>query len=451
MLQRKRAIVMGGSMAGLLATRVLSDHFEEVVLLERDVFPSSAENRRGVPQGLHTHGLLASGGQVLDQLFPGIRDQLIGEGAIAGDIALKGRWFNEGASLAQFPSGLTGLAMSRPFVENIVRKRVLSLHKVTPRESTQVQGLAMNADKSSVKGVCLADEVLEADLTLDATGRGSRTPQWLEEAGYAKPKEERVEVALGYTTRFFRRHPNDLGGDIAVIIPPTPAGKRGGVMLAQEGDRWTVTLVAHFGNYAPEDLAGFIEFARTIPAPYIYEVIRNAEPLGNPASTRFPASSRRRYEHLSRFPDNFLVTGDAICSFNPIYGQGMSVAALEAMELAAVLKGGSTGLARTFFSRIAKVVDIPWAIAVGNDLRMPETVGPRSAGVSFINWYMSKLHRAAHHDPVPALAFHRVANLLAPPPSVMRPRVVWRVLRGNLRLARGSGTPPLSKQGAAAE
>jgi 2-polyprenyl-6-methoxyphenol hydroxylase-like FAD-dependent oxidoreductase len=446
MVQRKRAVVMGGSMAGLLATRVLSDFFDEVVLLERDAFPATAVNRRGVPQGRHTHGLLASGGQVLNQLFPGIDEELIREGAVPGDIGLQGRWFNEGGCLAQFPSGLRGFAMTRPLLENIVRKRVLSLRNVLAKEDTQVQGLAMAEDRSCVKGVQLADEVLEADLTLDATGRGSRTPQWLEEAGYAKPKEERVEVALGYTTRFFRRRASDLDGDIVVVIPPTPTGKRGGVMLAQEGDRWTVTLVAHFGNYPPEDLSGFLEFARTIPAPYIYEVIRNAEPLGEPVSLRFPASSRRRYEQLGRFPGNYLVIGDAISSFNPIYGQGMSVAALQAQELAAALKDNSPNLAQRFFSRVAKVVDIPWAIAVGNDLRMPQTVGPRNAGVNVINWYMSKLHRAAHHDPVPAMAFHRVANLLAPPPTVMHPRVAWRVLRGNLWPGKHDRTLSRSRQ-----
>lgn len=204
-------------------------------------------------------------------------------------------------------------------------------------------------------------------------------------------------------------------------------------MVAQEGDRWTVTLIAHFGNYAPLDLPGFIEFSRTIPAPYIYDVIRNAEPLGEPASARFPASTRRRYEKLDRFPESYLVMGDSICSFNPIYGQGMSVAALESMELAQALSDTSDGLAGRLFARLAKVVDIPWAIAVGNDLRMPEAVGPRNAGVSFINWYMSKLNKAAHHDPVTALAFHKVANLLAPPPSVMHPKVAARVLWANLK------------------
>ncbi|MGH7492252.1 MAG: hypothetical protein ACREOO_07645 [bacterium] len=204
-------------------------------------------------------------------------------------------------------------------------------------------------------------------------------------------------------------------------------------MLAQEGEMWAVTLLTHFGPCAPEDLPGFVEFAKKLPAPYINEVIRAAEPLGEAASLRFPANVRRRYEKLERFPDRYLVFGDALSSFNPIYGQGMSVAALEAMELERTLIEGSQNLARRFFTRIAKVVDIPWAIAVGADLRIPEAVGPRNAGMKFVNRYMGKLQKAAHHDPALALAFYNVSNLLAPPSSVMHPRIVLRVLWGNLR------------------
>ena len=420
-------------MAGLLAARVLADHYTEVTLVERDTFPPTGEQRRGVPQGRHTHGLLASGREVLERLFPGLSNELVGAGAVAGDIVRDARWFHEGACLSRFTSGLDGLLMTRPFLEGMVRKRLLVLPNIRARENCQVEGLAATADKSRITGVKTAGEVLSADLVVDASGRGSQTPHWLEELGYARPPEERVEIALGYATRFFRRHPQDLHGDLAVIIPPTPLGKRGGVMIAQEGGRWTVTLIAHFGNYPPLDLAGFIEFARTLPAPYIHEIVRNAEPVSEPASARFPASVRQRYEKLDRFPEGFLVFGDAISSFNPIYGQGMSVAALESIELMETLAGGTGDLARRFFQRASKLVDIPWSIAVGNDLRMPETVGPRNAGVNFINWYMSKLHKAGHHDPVPSLAFHRVANLLAPPPSVMHPRIAMRVLLGNLR------------------
>jgi 2-polyprenyl-6-methoxyphenol hydroxylase-like FAD-dependent oxidoreductase len=431
--KRTHAIVIGGSMAGLLATRVLAGHYQNVTLLERDVFPTPGEQRRGVPQGRHTHGLLASGRQVLERLFPGLGDELIQAGAVPGDLIRDGRWFHEGSCHARFTSGLDGLLMSRPFLEGAVRTRVLGLSNVLVRQNCDVAGLAASEDNRRVIGVKAAEEVLAADLVIDATGRGSHSPQWLEAMGYPKPREERVEIALGYTTRFFRRRAQDLNGDAAVIIPPTPQGKRGGVMLAQEGNRWTVTLVSHFGNYAPTELEGFIDYAQTLPAPYIHEVIRDAEPLGEAASARFPASLRRRYEKMERFPQGYLAFGDAISSFNPIYGQGMSTAAMESTVLDETLAGGSGDLATRFFRSAAKVVDIPWAIAVGNDLRMPEATGPRSAGVNFINWYMAKLHKAAHHDPVPALAFHRVANLLAPPPSVMHPRVAWRVLRGNLR------------------
>ena len=288
-----------------------------------------------------------------------------------------------------------------------------------------------------ITGVQGASAELRADMVVDTMGRGSSSPQWLEAIGYRKPVEERVEVALAYTTRFFRRHRAQLNGDIAVIVATTPEGKRGGVMLAQEGDRWTVTLIGHFGHAAPPELAGFVEYARSLPAPLIHEVVRDSEPLGEPMTARFPASIRRCYEKLDRFPEGFLVFADAISSFNPIYGQGMSVAALEAMELQAALAEGPQDLARRFFRRAGKVVDIPWSISVGNDLRMPETVGRRNAGVNFINWYMAKLHKAAQSDPVPTMAFFRVANLLAPPPSVMHPKVVWRVLMGNLSRVQG--------------
>jgi len=420
-------------MAGLLATRVLTEHYDRVTLVERDVFPATDENRRGVPQGRHTHGLLASGRQVLDKLFPGISEELISGGAVSGDLVGKGRWFNEGACRKKFNSGLDGLFMSRPFLEGKVRNRVLQLPKVRLRENCTVEGLAASADNLRVTGIQVAGETLPTDLVIDATGRGSHSPQWLESLGYQKPLEERVEVALSYTTRFFRRRPQELNGDIAIIIPPTPQGKQGGVMLAQEGHRWTVTLISHFGPGAPMELEGFIEFARCLPASYIHEVIRDAEPLGDAVSARFPASVRRRYERLDKFPDGYLVFGDAISSFNPIYGQGMSTAALESGQLAETLADGSANLAKRFFARAAKVVDIPWSIAVGNDLRMPEAVGPRNAGVKFINWYMAKLHQAAHHDEIPAMAFHRVANLLATPPTVMRPGIALRVLWGNMR------------------
>ena len=430
---RAHAVVIGGSMAGLLAARALSDHFERVTLVERDTLPPGADHRRGVPQGRHTHGLLASGRRVLDRLFPGISAELVAGGAVDGDLLANYRWFFEGAHLARVPSGLDGLSMSRPYLESIVRRRVLALTNLTLRQDAQAEGLLFDGSRGSVTGVVLQDGNLEADLVIDTTGRASRSPQWLEDMGYERPVEETVEISLRYTTRLFRRRATDLNGDAGVVVPPTPAGKRGGVMLAQEGNRWTVTLMSHFGEEPPADLDGFREFLHSLPSQDIYDVVRDAEPLGDATTTRFLASRRRRYERLSRFPKAFLVMGDGISRFNPIYGQGMSVAALEALELDAALRGAAASLAKRFFARAAQVVDTPWSVAVGSDLRMPETIGPRSAVVSFINGYMARLHRAAHHDAELAKAFMRVANLVAAPPSLMHPRLALRVLRGNIK------------------
>src|ERR1700728_390602 len=432
MSDRKHAIVIGGSMAGLLAGRVLADRYERVTVLDRDTFSEVGEHRRGVPQGVHTHALLCSGRQMMDRWLPGLSEDLLAAGAVRGDVLGSTRWYFGSGRLCQCTSGLEGLRLSRPLLEGIVRERVRKIRNLAIVENRVVETLVMSSDRLRVIGVRTPEETVYADLVLDASGRGSHSPAWLESNGYPKPIEERVEIAMGYTTRLFRRSPEDIGGDSAVLIPCTRDGKRGGVMLAQEGLRWSVTQFAYFGDYAPQQLDGFIEFAKTLPSQDIYEVIRRAEPIGDGNSARFPASTRHRYENIDRFPEGFLVCGDAVCSFNPSYGQGMSVAALQAAALEQSLATDQIS-AHDFFSRAAAVIESPWRIAVGNDLRIPETVGPRSNAVNFINWYLSKLHKAAHRDPALSVAFLRVANLIDHPPSLMHPKIAMRVLMGNLR------------------
>ena len=421
-------------MGGLLAARVLADFFDEVTVVERDRFPEPGQHRRGVPQGRHTHGLLAAGADVLEDLLPGLRQDLLDAGAVSGDVVNKARWFHNGGHLARVESGLDALAVSRPLLEGLVRRRVLAYRGIQTLEECDATGLVSTPDGKRITGLQIKDgRKLEADMVVNAAGRASHGLEWLAALGYPKPDQDRVEIALAYTTRHFRRDPADLNGDIVAVIPPTPTGKRGGVIAAQEGNRWTVTLTSHFGHSAPMDLEGFREYARTLTSPDIYEVIRNAEPVDEPQTARFPASLRQRYERLDRFPVGYLVFGDAICSFNPIYGQGMSVAALQAMALRHSLQRHAPALlAKAFFSAAAKVVDIPWSIVVGNDLRMPEAVGQRTVGMRFANWYIAKLHKAAHRDAVLSLAFQRVANLLRPPSSLMNPRLVWRVAKASV-------------------
>ena len=432
---REHAVVIGGSMAGLLAARVLAGQFQRVTVLERDRVGDSTEARRGVPQGKHTHGLLAGGRNALERLFPGLSQELIEAGALPGDVSADTHWFMEDGLLASSRCGVEAVAIGRPLLEAAIRRRVRALENVEFREGWAADSLKTNEDGTRVTGVSASGAEFTADLTVDASGRGSRTPKWLRAMGYQAAEEEKVEVGIGYTTRRFARESWHLDGRIAAVIPSTPEGKRGGVILAQEGGQWIVTLFSNFGNYAPEELHGFIEAARQLPSKTIYDVIRNATPIGEAVSTRFPASRRRRYERLSRWPAGLVVLGDGICSFNPIYGQGMTSAALQALALEEELRKGGVGVERRFFRRAARVVDTPWSLAVGGDLRIPEVDAPRPLMARFVNWYVARLHQAAHTDARLTQAFLRVTNLLDPPASLLAPAVAWRVFRGNLRLA----------------
>ncbi|GIW91790.1 MAG: FAD-binding monooxygenase [Pirellulaceae bacterium] len=439
---QNHAVVIGASMGGLLAARALADFYQQVTLIERDAFPRIGQNRKGVPQGRHTHALLLRGGEILEGLFPGLTADLMDRG-----VPLINRpereliWFDGGGYHARFTNedGRTGaLGVSRPLLEGYVRQRLLALPNLSAIEQCDALGLVPSERAGRVRGVRIrrrveegAEGMLEADLVVDASGRGSRAPKWLEEMGYAPPEEERVTVHVGYSTRLYRRRPEHVNGAKTVLITPQPPQlKRLGVILAQEGERWIVGLGGALGDYPPSDEAGFLAFAQSLAAPDIYNLIKDAEPLSEIITYRFKASLRRRYEKLTRFPEGFLVFGDAVCSFNPIYGQGMSVAAMEALDLQHELRRGDVGLWRRFFRRAARSIDIPWQIVVSSDLRFPEAEGKRTPRIRVINAYMARLHRAAHRDPVVAKAFNDVANLLAPPQSLMRPTILWRVLRG---------------------
>jgi 2-polyprenyl-6-methoxyphenol hydroxylase-like FAD-dependent oxidoreductase len=437
----QQAIVIGASMGGLLAARALADYYQQVTVLERDILPLPGENRKGVPQERHAHGLLSRGREAIEQLFPGITQELKAQGALSQDLLQQTRWFTNGGYLYQkSQSNLNGLLVSRPLLEAQVRKRLLSLPNIKVIENSHVLGLLTTSDRTRVVGVRFIhhrsdgsfESTLNADLVVDATGRRSQSPVWLEKLGYEKPQEEQVHVGIGYMTRIYRRQPEHLQGDLATIVSPSLPNWRYGVIIAQEGDRWIVTIGGYLGDRAPKDEKGFLEFAKSMPAQDIYEVIKDAEPLSELLPYKLPTNQRHYYEKMTRFPEDYLVFGDAICSFNPVYGQGMTVAALESLALQNCLAQGSQNLARRFFKEAGKVVDIAWNMAANNDLRITQMEGARSPMVRFLNWYMSKLHVAARRDRVVAIAFLQVSNLMASPYSLMHPRIALRVLWGNL-------------------
>ena len=433
----KHAIVIGASMGGLLAGRALADYYDEVTLVDRDALPLAREPRKGVPQGRHTHGLLARGREVLEELFPGFTAEMVAEGAMSGDVANDVLWFNHGFYLSNVHSELSGLAISRPMLENGVRRRVLQLPNVRIRQRCNVLRPICDRDHNHVTGVEVAPrdgsdsvEMISSDLVVDASGRGSRSPSWLDALGYAKPREEQIKVNIGYKTRLYRRRSEDLHGKLGAIIAACRPDWRFGVILAQEGERWTVSLGGYFGDEAAADDFGFIEFARSLPKREVFEVVKDAEPLGPILPYQFSTNQRRYYEELSRFPEGFVVCGDALCSFNPIYGQGMTVACTEALKLGECLTKGSDGIGRRFFRAAGRLINNPWQIAVGSDLQHERVEGKRTAQVRFVNWYIARLFQSANHDPVLATKFLEVANLTKAPSTLLSPAVAVRVWKG---------------------
>lgn len=436
----EHAVVLGASLAGLLTARVLTESFDRVTLVDRDELDEGPVPRRGVPQGWHGHGLHARGREVFEELFPGLTDELVAHGASVGDVQADVRWINDGHRLRKQHSGMRGIAFTRPLLEDRVRNRVRSLPQVTLRSPVEVLDLTSWGDR--VTGVRVRDrgtegngEALAADLVVDATGRGSHMPGWLESLGFPRPAESSVEVRVGYSTWFFPREAGDLGGDFGVIITPTADNQRFGVALAAEGDRWQVTAGGYLGTTASAtDVASFRAFAATLPAPDIGELVAGKQPLGTGRLHRFASSRRRHYEKLRRFPRGLLVIGDALSSFNPTYGQGMTVAAVQALtlreELAAA--GEPADLAPRFFRRAARVIDVPWGIAAGGDLRLPGVPGRRPPKVRVINAYVGRVQAAAAVDPAVGLAFLRVANTVDQPEALLRPAVAARVLRATM-------------------
>ena len=434
-------------MAGLLTARVLSDRFHRVTIIDRDQLPTQPESRRGVPQGRQLHLLLARGEQIVNQLFPGISHELEQAGAIRVD----GRdliWFHEGGYKLRFDIGITLLGMTRPLLESHVGRRVRALPNLTLIEAHEVVRLLALDDRRHVRGIVIrprgsqADGVAHhADLVVDASGRGSRTPRWLEELGYPKPREVSVQVGIGYTTRFYRRDSSLLPDAQGIyVMPAPPTGKRGGVMVPVEGDRWMVTLAGWLGDHVASTDAGFLDFARTLPADDIYRVIAHAQPLTDPIDHKFPATVRHQYERLDRFPERYVVIGDALCSFNPVYGQGMTVAALEAQALGAILDARLEDVGPRFFKRAAKMIANPWLLAVGADFQFEGVTGPRPPFIKVINRYLAQVHRLAHHDRLAVLTFVEVLMLLRPPVAMFSPRLAFRVARN--ALFKIPSTPP---------
>jgi len=430
---RSHAVVLGGSIAGLLAARVLADSYDKVTIIERDRLLSSVAHRRGVPHGHHVHGLLPQGAIVLEELLPGITEQLLEQGALPGDILGNVRWHLNGRQLRRADAGLTMLSASRPLIESTIRLRVWSLWNVEVLDGYDIVGLAASRDRRRITGVRATSthgggsRLVPADLVVDATGRGSHTLRWLAALGYQAPPQERVHIDLRYSSRMFQVPPGAFGDDVVVVTSRFPGQRRSGVAQRLEGGRALVTLAGVLGERPPLDARGFAAYAETLAAPDIHAIVRVGRPVGEAAPFRCPTYVRNRYERLTELPAGLLVIGDALCSFNPVYAQGMSVAALGATALRDVLRTGGEPNPHRYFERLSRTLDAPWALAVGPDMALAGVTGPALPKSPLSPEYLAQLQLAATEDAELAATFVRVTSLVDPPSALLRPEIADRV------------------------
>jgi 2-polyprenyl-6-methoxyphenol hydroxylase-like FAD-dependent oxidoreductase len=434
------AVVIGGSMAGLLAARVLSDYFRTVTIVERDEPGTPSQARRGVPQGHHAHGLLLRGQDTICRLFSSMREQLLAAGARSVNMGRDVKWYHFDVWKCRYHSALDFISASRPLIEWTVAERVRRLPNVKMLHGWSVESVIY--DGHSISGIRMhrrddrdVEQRLNADLVIDASGRGSQIPQQLRVLGFERPEESSVRIDVGYASCLFRA-PRTARDWKALYVVSQPPAKRGALILPLEGDRWICTLVGMHGDHPPTDYAGYMAFAKSLPVPDMYEALRSAEPLGEIVRYGFSAGLRRHYEKLNRFPPGLLVLGDALCSFNPIYGQGMTCAAQEAEALGTALDrhgSASAAMARDYYRAAAEVIVTPWRFAVGGDFGYPQTTGPRPRGVRLNNWYARRIALASQVDTGINAVFQSVQHLVTPPSVLMRPRFAIRVMRAARR------------------
>ena len=442
------AIVLGASISGLLTARVLSQYFEQIIVVEKDRLPVGEGIRNGVAQAAHAHGLLASGYRIMDQYFPGMMDELHALGAPRCDTVEDFLWFQHGHWKLRHKSGYYGICVSRLCLEAAIRRRVKALPNVTFLEGTEGVKPLFESTCNRITGFIVrgADDSvqnIDAQLVVDASGRRSKSPKWLTELGFEPPKKISLQVDVGYATRVFERKPGDFFDSFGGIISGTPPkGRRMAAVLAAEGNRWIVTMVGTAGDHPPANERDWIEFAASLPVPEVHDLVTSNQPLSEIVSYHIPNTQRRFYERMKSLPMGYVAIGDAICNFNPVYGQGMSVAAAEAKALEESLAGGLARLPNRFYQRASKIINNPWTIATGEDFRFPQIKGQRPLGYRMTNKYMERVHAVASIDPAVCKSFFDVLNLFSSPASLVSPGNLWRVCMSPLPKEESSPSRP---------
>ncbi|WP_067814901.1 FAD-dependent oxidoreductase [Actinomadura kijaniata] len=436
MERRQHAVVIGGGIAGLAVAGALAGRFRRVTVVERDASADGAAFRAGVPQSRHLHSLMGAGQRALDDLLPGFTDGLYAAGAVPLRTPYDHLWLSPAGWCHRFPPSHTVPSASRELVEWVLRRRVSGLPDMVVRDRLEVTGLV--ADDERVTGVRVARrdgsgaEEVTADLVVDASGRRSHAARWLAALGHGETGTTLVDSRAGYASRCYAV-PEGFADEWRVIsIQPGPGQPtRGGALVQVEGGRWLVSLYGYLGDHPPTDEDGFLAFAASLRHPVLHDVVRDAEPLGPVHGFRHMANERRHFEDLPRWPQGLLVVGDAACALNPVYAQGMSVAAMTARRLRALLDEGVDDCA-ALQKETAAGNDRAWRIAVGADLAYlgeapVDERARREAG------RMGRLLELAMVDAEVNRVFFDVMMMLAEPDALATPALAARLAQGPAR------------------
>jgi 2-polyprenyl-6-methoxyphenol hydroxylase-like FAD-dependent oxidoreductase len=437
------AIVIGGSVAGLMAAKVLASHFQKVTILDRDEMPEGAEFRKRVPQGAHVHALMEAGRHIMEKYYPGLFDEITHAGANLVDTGDRIAWFHHGVWKPRYESEIKMLLCTRPFLESSIRRRTQATPNINFLMEADVEDLLFSPDNKLVTGIVYRDKnngsarrEIYADLVVDASGRASLTPTWLSSHGYEAPQEEHIGIDLSYTTCMFEK-PKTFQEDWKFLVhyPKTPETWRAGFISCVENNQWLVSLNGYFKDRAPTNIEGFMEFARNLPRTEIFSYINEARPISDIRIHQIPSSCWRHYDALPSFPENLINLGDSVCAFNPIYGQGMTVAAkgvslLDKLlnEFAHASPGNLKGFSNQYRKSLPSVIKLPWFLATVLDLKYPQAKGRRPVGHGFLSWYVGKLFELSSLNVKVYHEFLKVLHLKEGIWTILKPGVSLRVL-----------------------
>ena len=434
-----RAIVVGASIAGLLTARVLADHFGQVTIVDRDVLRPDPVPRAGVPQSRHLHAMLPRGLQIIEAYFPGLSRQMQVAGAVPMDTGADIPWLTPQGWGMKVRSGLVALSSTRDFLECHIRRRVKELGNVEFCPGTEVTGL-LRAESGRIIGVrtrgrngfrVFDERALKSDLVVIASGRQSTVAKWFSDVSLEVPPTSVIDAHIGYASRIYRRsrHYNFLWQ--ALILQPAPPGvTRGGLIFAVEDDQWQVTLLGGDRDYPPTDESAFLEFARSLRSPELYDAIRDLKPLTPISGYRSTENRRYYFERVKEWPEGLIVTGDAACAFNPVYGQGMTAAALEAAALSRLLMeySGEGGLGRAFQAQLADIVKSPWTLATSADLRFLSVQGAKAGfATRLMHRYVDRVLHLGTIDAWARQRFLEVQGMMREVSAILKPDMLWRV------------------------